>query len=265
MQRSCRLIGLRIATWYYRSQARDVSVLRQRLRELATARPRFGYERLHILLTREGWKVGRNKVHRLYKLEGLQVRMRVRRKKRISLHRGPSPTALAAGQYWAMDFVHDQLASGRKFRVLTIIDKWHRQCVALQADFSLTGQSVIDALNEVALERSLPFAITVDHGTEFTSKALDEWCYFRGVKLDFIRPGKPTENGMIESFNGRLRDECLNVNEFATLDHVKEVLKAWRQDYNHCRPHGSLGHLTPSEFAKRWSGSGSEAPNSSFK
>lgn len=140
-QRSCRLIGLRVATWYYRSQARDVSVLRQRLRELATARPRFGYERLHILLTREGWKVGRNKVHRLYKLEGLQVRMRVRRKKRISLHRGPSPTALAAGQYWAMDFVHDQLASGRKFRVLTIIDKWHRQCVALQADFSLTGQS----------------------------------------------------------------------------------------------------------------------------
>jgi len=190
--------------------------------------------------------------HRLYKLEGLQVRMRVRRKKRISLHRGPPPTALAAGQYWAMDFVHDQLASGRKFRVLTIIDKWHRQCVALQANFSLTGQSVIDALNEVARERSLPFAITVDHGTEFTSKALGEWCYFRGVKLDFIRPGKPTENGMIESFNGRLRDECLNVNEFATLDHVKEVLQAWRQDYNHCRPHGSLGHLTPSEFAKRF-------------
>ncbi len=169
------------------------------------------------------------------------------------------------GQFYFGDPGQFYIGVNRKFRVLTIIDKWHRQCVALQADFSLTGQSVIDALNEVALERSLPFAITVDHGTEFTSKALDEWCYFRGVKLDFIRPGKPTENGMIESFNGRLRDACLHVNEFATLEHVKEVLKAWRQDYKHCRPHESLGHLTPSEFAKRWSGNGSEAPNSSFK
>jgi len=265
VRRSCRLIGLRVGTWYYRSQARDTSVLRQRMRELATARPRFGYERLHILLIREGWMVGRNKVHRLYKLEGLQVRMRARRKKRISLHRGPAPTALAAGQYWAMDFIHDQLMNGRKFRILTIIDKWHRQCVALQVDYSLTGQSVVDALNEIALERALPFAITVDRGTEFTSKTLDEWCYLRGVKLDFIRPGKPTENGMIESFNGRLRDECLNVNEFATLDDVKTVLRAWRHDYNHCRPHGSLGNLTPSEYGKKWSGTDPEAPNSSFK
>jgi len=137
--------------------------------------------------------------------------------------------------------------------------------VALQVDFSLTGQSVVDALNEVALDRALPFAITVDHGTEFTSKALDEWCYLRGVKLDFIRPGKPTENGMIESFNGRLRDECLNVNEFATLDHVKEILRAWRHDYNHCRPHGSLGNLTPSEYGRKWSGNDPEAPSSSFE
>ena len=195
--------------------------------------------------------MGRNKVHRLYKLEGLQVRMRVRRRKRISLHRGAVPTATAGGQYWAMDFVHDQLSTGRKFRVLTIIDKWHRQCVALSADFALTGQSVVDALNVIALERQLPFAITVDHGTEFTSKVLDEWCYMRGVKLDFIRPGKPTENGMIESFNGRLRDECLNANEFASLDEARIILETWRHDYNHHRPHGSLGHLTPSEFAER--------------
>lgn len=219
------------------------------MRELATARPRFGYERLHILLTREGWRIGRNRVHRLCKLEGLQVRMRVRRRKRISLHRGPAPTATGGGQYWAMDFVHDQLANGRKFRVLTVIDKWHRQCVALEADFSLTGQSVVDAMNGIARDRDLPYAITVDHGTEFTSKALDEWCYLRGVKLDFIRPGKPTENGFIESFIGRLRDECLNVNEFATLGEAREVLRAWRYDYNHHRPHGSLGKLTPSEYA----------------
>ena len=168
-----------------------------RLRELATARPRFGYERLHILLTREGWRVGRNRVHRLYKLEGLQVRMRVRRRKCISLHRGPVPTATGGGQYWAMDFVHDQLANGRKFRVLTVIDKWHRQCVALHADFALTGQSVVDAMNEIALGRELPYAITVDHGTEFTSKTIDEWCYLHGVKLDFIRPREPAENGNV--------------------------------------------------------------------
>ncbi len=251
MRRSCRLIGLRGATWYYESQAKDTSVLRQRLRELATARPRFGYERLHILLTREGWRVGRNRVHRLYKLEGLQVRMRTRRRKRISLHREPVPTATAGGQYWAMDFVHDQLASGRTFRVLTVIDKWHRQCVALEANHSLTGQSVVDALNAIALERALPYAITVDHGTEFTSKALDEWCYQRGVNLDFISPGKPTENAFIESFNGRLRDECLNVNEFATLAEAKTVLQTWRDDYKRRRPHGTLGNLTPCEFGMK--------------
>ncbi len=260
VRRSCALSCLRNATWYYRSQARDSSILRQRLRELAAARPRFGYERLHILLTREGWRVGRNRVHRLYKLEGLQVRMRVRRRKRISLHRGPVPVATGGGQYWAMDFVHDQLATGRKFRVLTVIDKWHRQCVALHADFSLTGQSVVDAMNEIALGRELPYAITVDHGTEFTSKALDEWCYLRGVKLDFIRPGKPTENAFIESFNGRLRDECLNVNEFATLDEARLRLRTWQQDYNHHRPHGSLGRLTPSEFAAKGQKSDPEVP-----
>jgi putative transposase len=148
-----------------------------------------------------------------------------------------------------MDFVHDQLSGGRKFRVLTVLDKWHRQCVSLQADFRLTGESVVDALNAIAIERDLPCAITVDNGTEFTSKMLDEWCYMRGVKLDFIRPGKPTENAFIESFNGRLRDECLNVNEFATIEEVRTVLEAWRQDYNHHRPHGSLGQLTPIEFA----------------
>ena len=135
--------------------------------------------------------------------------------------------------------------------MLTVIDKWQRECVALQADFALTGQSVVDALEEVAATHELPYAITVDHGTGFTSKALDEWCYRRGVKLDFIRPGKPTENGFIESFNGRLRDECLNMNEFASLEHARATLKIWRDDYNHWRPHGSRGNLTPSEYAKR--------------
>lgn len=183
----------------------------------------------------------------MYKLEGLQVRMRVRRRKRISLHRGRTPIATRRGEYWAMDFVHDTLQSGRKFRVLTILDEWHRECVALQGDCALTGQSVVDALDEIAATHELPYAITVDHGTEFASKALDEWCYRRRVKLDFIRSGKPTENGFIEWFNGRLRDECLNVNEFAPLEHARATLNSWREDYNHRRPHSSLGILVCEE------------------
>ncbi len=135
--------------------------------------------------------------------------------------------------------------------MLTVIDKWHRLCVTLQADHARMGQSVVDALNEIAQERELPYAITVDQETEFTSKVLDGWRYLEGVKLDFIRPGKPTENSFIESFNGRLRDECLNVHEFATLDEVRTVVKAWQDDYNHQRPHGSFGRLTPRESAAK--------------
>ena len=247
-KRSCRLALLQRATFYYRSRAKDQSVLRMRIRELAHSRPRFGYERIHILLRREGWRVGRNRVHRLYRLEGLQVRMRVRRRKRISLHRGPVPVAMTRNEYWSMDFVHDQLTNGRTFRVLTVIDKWSRESVLLETSFSLTGQSVVDALQQMALSRPLPKAITVDHGTEFTSKSLDEWAWNHGVQLDFIRPGKPTENAFIESFNGRLRDECLNVNEFASIEDARHRIEVWRQDYNHHRPHSSLGHLTPSEF-----------------
>jgi putative transposase len=221
-----------------------------RIRDLAMARPRFGCQRIHIMLRREGWPVNHKRVHRLYCLEGLQVRMRVRRRKRLSLHRGPAPKPTAANQHWSMDFVHDQLVDGRRFRVLTVIDQWSRESVSVEPGFSLTGQSVAAILDAVARDRALPKAITVDHGTEFTSRALDEWAWRRGVLLDFIRPGKPVENGLCESFNGRLRDECLNTNEFTSLEHARAVLAAWRDDYNHHRPHSSLGHLTPSEYAR---------------
>jgi putative transposase len=241
---------LRRSTWYRRSQARDQTPLRMRIRELAMTRPRFGYQRIHVMLRREGWAINRKRVHRLYRLEGLQVRMRVRRRKRLSLHRGPVPQPTTANQHWSMDFVHDQLLGGRRFRVLTVIDQWSRESVSVEAGFSLTGQSVADALDAVARRRPLPRSITVDHGTEFTSRALDDWAWRRGVLLDFIRPGKPVENGLCESFNGRLRDECLNVHEFTSLDHAKAVLTAWQDDYNHHRPHGSLGQLTPSEYAR---------------
>jgi len=250
-QRACRLAALQRATWYYRSQAQDQSGLRMRIRDIANVRPRFGYLRIHIMLRREGWMVNRKRVHRLYRLEGLQLRLRVRWRKRAALHRGPVPTPQACNQHWSMDFVHDQLANGRRFRVLTVIDQWSRESVLLETGFSLGGQDVAQALERVSVTRSLPKAITVDHGTEFTSKALDEWAWRRGVQLDFIRPGKPVENGLIESFNGRLRDECLNVNEFASLEHARATLQCWQDDYNLQRPHGSLGHLTPSEYANR--------------
>jgi putative transposase len=220
-----------------------------RIRELALSRPRFGYLRIHILLNREGWKVNRKRVHRLYRLEGLQVRMRVRRRKRLSLHRGPAPRPTALSERWSMDFVHDQLANGRAFRVLTVVDNWSRESVVLETGFRLTGDSVATALARVSLHRALPRSITVDHGTEFTSRALDQWAWENGVQLDFTRPGKPTDNGLCESFNGRLRDECLNVNEFESIDHARQKIEAWRIDYNEQRPHGALGHLTPSEFA----------------
>lgn len=233
---SCELARVQRATWYYRSQARDQSALRMRIKEIALSRPRFGYERITIMLRREGWKAGRRRVHTLYCKEGLQLRMKSRRRKRMSLHRGPAPAPTGPAQCWAMDFVHDQLANGRKFRVLTVIDKWSRESVLLEADFALTGVSVVNAFNRLMTTRKLPGAITVDNGTEFTSKALDEWAYQHDVQLDFIRPGKPVENGMIESFNGRLRDECLNVNEFRSMEDVRSRLAAWQQDYNEHRP-----------------------------
>ncbi|WP_324396165.1 integrase core domain-containing protein [Hydrogenophaga sp.] len=168
----------------------------------------------------------------------------------MSLLRGRPTPATGPNQQWSMDFVHDQMLDGRAFRVLRVIDQWSRESVSLEANFRLTGRCVGKALDEAAIERGWPQAIRVDNGTEFTSKALDEWAWRRGVQLDYTRPGKPTDNGLIESFNGRLRDEFLNVNEFITMQDAREKLKAWQHDNQH-RPHSSLGHLTPSEFVKK--------------
>lgn len=223
------------------------------------ARPRFGYERIHILLRREGWSINHKRVHRLYRLEGLQVRMRVRRRKRLSLHRGPAPAPRRNNERWSMDFVHDQLLDGRPVRALTVIDQWSRECVMVEPGFRMTGEIVAALLEAVSQKRTLPRSIRVDHGTEFTSKALDAWAWKRGVHLDFIRPGKPTENGMIESFNGRLRDEFLNCNEFTSLQDMRTKLKAWKTDYNEHRPHGSLGQLTPLEYVKAGQRTGAES------
>ncbi len=190
------------------------------------------------------------RVRRLYRLEGLQLRMRVRRRKHIALHRGPAPIPTGPTERWSMDFVYDAFADGRPFRVLTVIDQWSRQSPILEVASSMSGRTVAEALDRVVLGAGTrPRSITVDHGTEFTSRALEDWAYQRGVQLDFIRPGKPQENAFIESFNGRLRDECLNVHQFLSLTDARQKIETWRRDYNEARPHGSLGRLTPCEFA----------------
>lgn len=230
------------------SRARDQTALRLRIKDLAHARPRFGYLRILVLLRREGWALNRERVRRrLYWLEGLQLRMRVRRRKHQALHHGSAPVPVGPAERWSMEFVHDQLADGWPFRILTVVDQWSRQSRILEAALSLRGQHVAPALDRVLVTGVRPRPITVNHATEFTSRALEDWAYTRGVVLDFNRPGKPTDNGHIDSSNGRLRDELLNVHQFASLADVRARLEAWRVDYDEHWPHGPLLHLTPPE------------------
>ena len=247
--RACALAAFSRAAWYRPSRARDQTALRARIRELALARPRFGFQRIWVLLRREGWTVNLKRVRRLYRLEGLQRRLRVRRRKHRSLHRGPAPVPTGPAQRWSMDVVHDALADGRQFRILTVVDQWSRQSPILEVGFRMNGTTVGAALDQAIVTYGKPTSITCDHGTEFMSRVLEDWAYTRGVQLDFTRPGKPTDNSDIESFNGKRRDECLNVTQFSDIAHAQQVIAAWRIDYNEVRPHGALGHLTPAEFA----------------
>ena len=192
--------------------------------------------------------MNRKRVRRLYRLEGLQLRARVRRRKHIALHRGAAPIPVGPTERWSMDFVHDALADGRPFRVLTVLDQWSRQSPILEVACRMSGETVGAALDRTLEGRTPPRSITVDHGTEFMSRALEDWAYQRGVQLDFIRPGRPVENAFIEAFNGRLRDECLNVHQFVSIADAQLTIEAWRVDDNQRRPHSSPGHLTPDEF-----------------
>jgi putative transposase len=248
----CGLVLLCRATFYYRSHRKDETPIRMRMRELAHERPRWGYLRLHVLLRREGWKVNKKRTYRIYREEGLSVRTK-QRKKRASHLRVVPPAATGPNERWAMDFIHDQLMSGARFRALTVVDTYTRECPMLVADTSFSGKKVAAALDELAGERGYPKVITVDNGSEFYSKEMDAWAYRRGVRLDFIRPGKPVENGYIESFNGRLRDELLNAELFSDLVDAQGKLEAWRRDYNGNRPHSALSGMTPKEFAESMS------------
>lgn len=227
--------------------------LRVRLRELAGSRVRYGYRRLTVLLKREGWQVNAKRIYRLYMEEGLIVRTQ-KRKERAQRQRVAQGAASHANQRWSMDFVAQRLADGRWIRVLTVVDQYTRECLTLHADTALSGEKVAAALDGIVARRGAPQSITVDNGTEFASKAMDLWAYCNGVHLDFIRPGRPVENSYIESFNGRLRDECLNVEIFVTLADARRKLALWLHDYNHHRPHSALADRTPAEFAAVCSG-----------
>lgn len=251
-RRACGLVQVHRSTFYYASHRQDDRALRMRLRDLAAARPRFGYRRLYVLLRREGWQVNHKRIYRLYGEEGLSVKTKYRRK-RASHCRVTPVMPFAPNQRWSMDFVADTLDDGRRFRALTVVDLFTRECLVIEADFSLPGRRVTSVLDRISMVRSLPKIITVDNGSEFISKEMDSWAYRRGVQLDFIRPGRPVENAHIESFNGRLRDECLNAELFLTLEDARQKLAEWKSDYNKSRPHSSLGDLSPVEFAAQWS------------
>ncbi len=224
---------------------------RERLRELAAERRRFGYRRLHVLLRREGWIVNHKRVYRLYRAEGLSVRKRCR--KRVARERCPMPALTGPNQRWALDFVADTLKGQRRIRMLTVVDAFTRESLAIEVDTSLSGVRVARVLDQVIARRgAAPQEIVLDNGPELTSKAMDAWAYERGVRLCFIEPGKPVQNAYIESFNGRLRDECLNEHWFQSLPHARGIIEEWRTDYNRDRPHSSLGYLSPEEFRTDW-------------
>jgi putative transposase len=248
-RRACKLLGCCRMTVRYRSVRPDDAVLRGRMKAIAHERRRFGYRRIHIMLKREGTRVNHKKLFRLYREEKLTVRKRGGRKRAIG-SRSPAIVPLLPNMRWSLDFVSDQLTDGRRFRVLTIVDDCTRECLALVADTSLSGLRVARELDRLITQRGKPRMIVSDNGTELTSNAILNWSDEAQVEWHYIAPGKPMQNGFIESFNGRLRDEKLNETLFTTLHQVRVELSQWRNDYNHHRPHSRLGWLTPSEFAR---------------
>jgi putative transposase len=246
-RRACRLVGLGRSSCRYQGHGFGNEKLRARLLVLAEERRRFGYRRLTVLLRREGWGVNPKRVYRLYRAEGLAVRRR-KRKRIGAVERQPLAVPTGPNQRWSMDFISDALSVGRKFRSLNIVDDFNRECLASEVDTSITGTRVVRVLERLRDERGLPKILVMDNGPEFAGRALDVWAYRQGVTLHFIEPGKPVQNAYIESFNGKMRDECLNEHCFLSLGEARQTIEAWRRDYNEVRPHRALGNRTPKEF-----------------
>jgi putative transposase len=249
-RRGCKLVGIEPKAFRYASRRPDDGEVRVRLRALASERRRFGYRRLHVLLAREGVRLNHKRLFRIYREERLVVRKRGGRKRALGTR---APMALPQGpnQRWSLDFVSDALGNGRRFRVLAVVDDFTRECLGLVVDTSLSGLRVGRELGRIVELRGAPVMIVSDNGTELTSHAILRWQEKQGVLWHYIAPGKPQQNGFIESFNGRFRDECLNENLFSSLTAARQIIEAWRADYNTERPHTSLNGLTPTAFATR--------------
>jgi putative transposase len=263
-RRACSVLSLPRTSCRYRSVAKDPIVLRQRIRDLAEGRVRYGYRRIHILLRREGFKVSKHRVHRLYREEGLSLRRKRPRRHVSAARRVERPEPKQRNESWSMDFVSDSLFDGRRFRALTLVENFSRECFAIRAAPKLHGSDVAEILDLVVEARGKPQRIYLDNGPEFISKALDLWAYQAKVTLDFSRPGKPTDNAYIESFNGSFRDECLNINWFLSTEDARPKIEDWRREYNEFRPHSSLGERTPGEIegSGDWMPRGPQRPGS---
>lgn len=245
---ACRLLEVDRSTYRYEPRPDRNAKLREALLQLAKQQPRYGYRRLWALLTRQGWAVDVKRVHRLYKAEGLMVR-RIKRK-RLTRIASTNPLLVRPNQEWAMDFVSDALTTGRALRTFTLIDSYTKESLAIEVNTGISSRQVTRVLERVIGERGIPGSIRCDNGPEFTSLYFTEWCKEQGIVITYIQPGKPVQNGYVESFNGRFRDECLNPNLFVNLNDARRKLEAWRQEYNGERPHSSLDYRTPDEFAK---------------
>ncbi len=247
-RRACSLVGADRKTVRHRSRRPDDAAIRARLHELAGERRRFGYRRLHLLLLKDGHRLNRKKTQRLYREEGLTVRRRRGRRKAVGV-RAPPPVLARPNQRWSLDFVHDQFADGRRFRVLNVVDKVTRECLAAIPDTSISGKRVVRELETLVARRGAPKTIVSDNGTEFTSNAVLGWCAGARIDWHYIECGKPTQNGFVESFNGRMRDELLNETLFFHLEHARAAINAWTDDFNQSRPHSAIGYLTPAAYA----------------
>jgi putative transposase len=249
-RRMCSVLKMYRNAYRYQSVKDQQAQLRMRIREIAEVRIRYGYRRIDALLLREGWHIDHKRVYRIYREEGLNLR-RKSKKRLKSVSRIPSTIAPnTLNECWAMDFVSDQFYNGKRFRTLTLLDLYSRECLALHVDKSITGEAVANVLDQVIQTKGLPQRIKVDNGPEFISKALDAWAYFNHIQLDYSRPGTPTDNAIIESFNGSFRDECLNTNWFLSLADARDKIGRWKDDYNELCPHSSLTYLTPADFAR---------------
>jgi len=256
-QRACGLMAIAVSSYRYQSRRSD-EALRERLVAAAREQPRWGYRRLEILLRESGMRVNHKRIFRVYREAGLTVRRR--RRKRLVREGSPRVVFTAANQEWALDFVHDATASGRAIRVLSVVDACTRECLVLEVDTSFASRRVTRVLEQIVAERGRPLAIRCDNGPELTSRHFLAWCFERKITLVHIQPGRPQQNGLVESFHARLRDECLNVSWFENLWGARRKIAAWQEEYNERRPHSSLGYQTPAAFARQLAASAGSVP-----